>query len=192
MPRANSTIVSCAEFSDDGQYRYSLTRTIQGAECRTLLFVLLNPSCADAVLNDATVMHCQNIAFQVGNHPQFGPFGGFRVCNLFARVGTVANLRDLDLQAQTSEPRDSQRNDVAIRTACDWADDVVCGWGGQLPAAGRRRDVIGMLRSSGKPLWCLGVGSNGDPYHPSRGQENRPIEPYRPDPALGRGHHHRR
>lgn len=182
MPRANSTIVSRAEFSDDGQYRYSLTRTIQGVECRTLLFVLLNPSRADAVMNDTTVMNCQNIAFDIGNCPQFGPFGGFRVCNLFAHVGTVANLSDLPLEERISELGDPQRNDGAIRNACDWADDIVCGWGGELKAVGRRRDVIGMLTASGKPLWCLGVGSNGDPHHPSRGRENMPVEPCGPDP----------
>lgn len=182
MPRANSTIASCADFSTDEEYRYALTRIVRGEQCGKLLFVLLNPSCADAILNDKTVMNCQNIAFRAdGNqNDQFGPFSAFRVCNLFARVGAVANLKKLALEDRISEPRCPGRNNRTIRTACDWADDILCGWGGELMCAGQRREITCIVKASGKPLWCLGVGSNGDPRHPSRGQENNPIRPFNP------------
>ena len=183
MPTECSTVVSCAEFSDDGQYRYSLTRTIRGPERQKLLFVLLNPSRANAVLNDETVMNCQNIAFRDTNPPSFGPFTSFRVCNLFARVGQAAALRNVTLQARIGEPGSPQRNDGAIETACGWADQILCGWGVLLSNADRRREVMAVLRESQKPLWCLGVNGNGVPYHPSRGSLSRPIERCRPHPT---------
>ena len=179
MPSTHSKIVSCSDFSSDGLYRYSLTRTVMGEEHGKLLYVLLNPSRADALQNDVTVMNCQNIAFRAGPHQSddpIGPFSAFRVCNLFARVGAdVAKLRLLAKETLISEPNDPQRNDRTIRSACGWADDIVCGWGGELRNKSRRRAVIMILQGSGKPLWCLGTTTSGDPYHPTRGRENETL-----------------
>ena len=175
MPTTQSTISSSAEFSDDGHHRYSLTRVIEGKHGSNLLFVLLNPSKADVLVNDITVMNCQNIAFRDA-HEAMGCIRAFRVCNLYACIAT--DPRDLSpIQGHLYTP-EQQRNDCAIREACCWAHHIVCAWGQQLGVKRRLRRVMPMLRERCKPLWCLGVGNDGQPLHPSRGSEMNQLARY--------------
>jgi hypothetical protein len=48
----------------------------------------------------------------------------------------------------------------------DWADDVLCGWGGHGGLLGRDRAVTALLRAKGRPLWHLGLTLGGQPKHP--------------------------
>lgn len=178
MPSRHSTVVSIAQFSDDELHRYSLTRTIQDVCGSNLLFVLLNPSTADALLNDRTLMNCQNIAF---GHANGGVFGqrvhAFRVCNLYSLIST--NPRCLiPVTGQLHIP-EQRRNDCAIREACRWADNIVCAWGQELGVRRRLLQVMPILLGAGKPLWRLGMGTK-EPLHPSRGAEGNALERYEP------------
>ena len=62
------------ELSDCGRYRYKLWR-IWDPESAPVLFVMLNPSTADANRDDRTVSRCVAFAKRDG-------FGGFLVGNL--------------------------------------------------------------------------------------------------------------
>ena len=50
-----------ADISDDGMYRYWLSRRLSMGE-RTVLFVGLNPSTADATKDDPTIRRCVGFA----------------------------------------------------------------------------------------------------------------------------------
>ncbi|NEY89978.1 DUF1643 domain-containing protein [Tabrizicola oligotrophica] len=140
-----------AVYSDCTAYRYALTR--QWAAGRRLLWVMLNPSTASEQANDPTVERCERRARAMG-------FGGFRVVNLFAFRAT--DPRALGRVADPVGPG----NDAAVAEAADWADAVVCGWGGHGAMGGRDLAVTALLRRSGKPLSHLGLTRGGQPKHP--------------------------
>jgi hypothetical protein len=142
---------SAAVYSDCEAYRYALTR--EWAVGRRLLVVMLNPSTATEEANDPTVERCERRARGLG-------YGGFRVVNLFAWRAT--DPRALRAVADPIGPD----NDAALDQGADWADDVLCGWGGHGGLLGRDRAVTALLRATGRPLWHLGLTLGGQPKHP--------------------------
>ena len=64
-----------AVLSLDMKYRYVLRR--DWGEAPEVMFVMLNPSTADALKDDATVRKCVGFADAAGH-------GGLIICNLFA------------------------------------------------------------------------------------------------------------
>lgn len=140
-----------AVYSDCETYRYSLTRNWgQGPR---LVFVMLNPSTATEVQNDPTVERCERRARDLG-------FGGFRVVNIFALRAT-----DPRLLRTVGDPVGPD-NDAALAMAADWADQILCAWGGHGSFLARGAQVAPVLRASGKPLSHLGLTASGQPKHP--------------------------
>src|SRR5271154_3410516 len=69
-------MISTADISEDGLYRYWLTRTWDPTK-PVLNWIMLNPSTADANKDDATIRRCMNFA-------KHWHYGGIAVYNLFA------------------------------------------------------------------------------------------------------------
>ena len=67
---------SGADFSECGRYRYKLWRTWDDIR-PVVMFIMLNPSTADATADDPTIRRCIGFARAWG-------YGGVRVGNLFA------------------------------------------------------------------------------------------------------------
>lgn len=112
-----------AVLSSDGRYRYSLYRRWD----RTLpmaCFVMLNPSIADADVDDPTIRKCMGFATRWGA-------GGIRVVNLYPWRATKP--RDLPAGPETGGEREplaiEPRNDGAIRSAAFNAGWIVAAWG---------------------------------------------------------------
>lgn len=144
-----------AVISDDGRFRYLLTRpplpeTI--VERSSAVFVMLNPSTADATIDDPTIRRCRGFAQSWGCN-------GIVVVNLYAYRAT--------------EPADLKRAGWPIGTENDaWLErtarehvDIVCAWGTKAQQ-GRAQDVMALLRSSGARLLHLGRTKDGHPKHP--------------------------
>ena len=75
-----------ALFSPCKKYRYRLWR--EWSDEVPAVFVMLNPSTADEIVNDPTVERCERRARAMG-------FGGLRVANIFAlRADMVSGERD--------------------------------------------------------------------------------------------------
>ncbi|MCL2449251.1 MAG: DUF1643 domain-containing protein [Polyangiaceae bacterium] len=135
-------------------YRYHLWRVLaHGAHgCKSrVLFVMLNPSTADADRDDPTLRRCIGFAKAWG-------FGRLDVCNLFA--------------LRTPDPRDLRRhpnpigpaNDRHLRAAAERADLVVAAWGtagGWLGRAGAVRSIL-----EPKAPVVLRLTRDGHPAHP--------------------------
>lgn len=77
-------------YSPCDQYRYGLSR-VWNESAPALLFIMLNPSTADELLNDPTVARCETRARSMG-------FGGVCIANLFAFRAT--RPQDLKLAAE--------------------------------------------------------------------------------------------
>jgi len=138
-----------------GDYRYLLWRTWDHSRPR-LLWVLLNPSTADAGRDDNTVACCKRFSREWG-------CGGFEIVNLFA-------LRSTDPAVLASHPDPiGPENDRFIAAAAAQAAGIVVAWGEKGVLRRRDRAVLALLvRHAAAPLLCLGTAGNGSPRHPLR------------------------
>ncbi len=146
-PTRNS---DAAYISDDGQYRYSLTREVApGARYGTCTFVMLNPSTADATQDDPTIRRCIGFACAWG-------FERLKVVNLYAYRAT--NPRDLWLADDPVGPE----NDHVLSLVFGGSDLLIAAWG--CHAKTERVDEI--LAWPIRPRLCLGLTKDGAPRHP--------------------------
>jgi hypothetical protein len=135
-----------------GLYRYSLWRDWD-MEKPKLVFIMLNPSKADANIDDPTLRRCINFA-------NSWDFGSLIVVNLFAyRSASPLDLRQVD------DPIGSQ-NDRYLKKAIKSADRVVVAWGNNGKLMQRDRLVLELLSKHNVQPHCLGITKSGYPRHP--------------------------
>ena len=115
--------------------------------------VMLNPSRADAEVNDPTISRCLNMAAGWG-------YGGLEVVNLYAFRCTKP--RDL---WQTEDPVGAH-NDEHIKRALAHSDACVLAWGNLPPARIERAKAVLKLITTNKKLFCLGITKMQQPRHP--------------------------
>jgi hypothetical protein len=141
-----------AVFSEDMTYRYKLTRT-WGTSGTHAVWVMLNPSTADARQDDPTIRRCTAFTKAWG-------LDGLVVVNLFA-------LRATDPVELLGHPAPvGEANDRFIRDAVHPWSVVVAAWGTHKIAAARARAVLGILTAQTDAVGCLGVTKDGRPRHP--------------------------
>lgn len=146
-----------AIISPCGRYRYMLRRQ-WAASRRFVLWLMLNPSTADARTNDATIRRCMRFSREWG-------YDGLLVGNLYAlRTPYPGDLfRGLDPVGP--------ENDAHIQRLARYAAITVCAWGQPGPIDGRRWAVLRLLRERGAHwpgLHYLTLNQNGEPGHPLR------------------------
>ncbi len=167
-------MVAAAVFSPDRGYRYLLRRTWEpGLE--PLLFVMLNPSVADALVDDQTIRQCEHFA-------RAGAFGGLTVANLFALRAT--DPRELLHAADPSGP-DNWRilTSLALR---DPGRTIVAAWGAYDPRLGLYGEqAIDLFTERGHTLHRLGAPTvGGHPRHPCRSGKGLQLEVHRPGKPM--------
>lgn len=151
-----------ADISSCELYRYSLWRRWDRSK-PAVLFVMLNPSTADAEQDDPTIRRCIGFAQRWGA-------GGVRVCNLYAyrtaypkvlREAAGAGIDPVGLLTGMQN-----KNDLAIASmACD-AGRIIAAWGawpGPYPMRVWRVNEI--LRRYGD-VEALALTKDGSPRHP--------------------------
>jgi hypothetical protein len=140
--------------SDCGRFRYHLRR--EWTNGSTLLFVMLNPSTADADVDDNTIRRCIGFGQAEG-------FGAIEVVNLFAyRATDPADLRRAGYPVGPD-------NDFHLRMAAALARRVCVAWGAASQDAvdARVQVVLPLLRQTlGRDPDCLHVTRTGYPGHP--------------------------
>jgi hypothetical protein len=145
-------VKASAVLSPGGSYRYLLSREWDEALPRCL-FIMLNPSTADATQDDPTIRRCIGFAKAWG-------YGTLDVCNLFAWRAT-----DPKALLKVADPVGPE-NDAHIRRAAAGAGLVVCAWGNHGMLMLRGKAVNDLLRREGIASSCLGVTGTGQPKHP--------------------------
>lgn len=142
-----------ATFSPDRRYRYHLWR--KWGNGPWMVWILLNPSTADAVENDPTIERCERRARQMN-------FGAVSILNLFAYRST-----DPAGMLAADDPVGPDNDDEILYHACHpLTGMVICAWG--VHGMHRERDerVLHLLKEAGVELWGLGLTVEGYPRHP--------------------------
>jgi len=157
----------------DGPYRYLLTRDL-GADLscgnERALFVMLNPSTADAMEDDPTIRRCKGFA-------RAWDCRHLEVVNLYAL--RTPSPRVLFARQAGGEDVVGPGNDEAIGTACRRADIVVAAWGAFAEHA-RVAAVLQLAAAAQKRLLCLGVTKLGAPRHPLYVRAEQAPQPWAP------------
>jgi hypothetical protein len=154
-------VIRGADISSDGIYRYLLERDWDDVEQpasreRTVGFVMLNPSTADASVDDPTIRRCVGFARAWG-------YTRLLVGNLFAlRATDPAELR-------TRLAPVGPRNDGVLLALPMLAEIIVCAWGVHGAFRGRDAQVLEVLRGATLRtghIRHLGLTKAGAPRHP--------------------------
>jgi len=148
-----------AIISDCGLFRYELTRMWDNS-LPCLGFVMLNPSTADANIDDPTIRKCIGFAKKLG-------YGSIIVTNLFAYRATSPKA----LKANGYQIGE-HNNDYIFNMTLS-VDNVICAWGVNARGLDRATKVLKMIE---KPL-ALRLTPDGIPWHPL-------MLPYSCEPIL--------
>jgi hypothetical protein len=168
MSGETAVIDRSAWLSTCGQYRYSLTRLWGDGD--TALWVMLNPSTADADVDDPTIRRCMAFTRSWG-------LDGMTVVNVFA-------LRATDPRELTGHPDPvGPANRDAVLAAFDQAAVTVAAWGQSWPKA-YAMTVHRMAKLLAGRAHHLGLTQSGQPMHPLYRPAKSPLLPFR---ALGDG-----
>jgi hypothetical protein len=135
-----------SELSICRTYRYTLTR-IWDSSKSTVLFILYNPSTADATEDDPTLRRCIGFAQSWG-------YGGLCVINLYS-------LRTPDPNALRAHPRPKgPEHDRFFLDALATHSDIVCAWGLQ------GGPIAHHFSPGNHRFFHMGVNKDGSPKHP--------------------------
>lgn len=160
--------LSGARLSPDEVYRYTLDRVWDTTLPRAV-FVMLNPSTADARVNDPTIVRCRGFAEREG-------CGSLSVVNLYAlRATDPAELKD------HPDPVGPE-NAFYLRSVITQNPRlVIAAWGAHRMAAARVPALEEILRDplTGRRirLMCLGTTKSGAPRHPLYVRRDQPLTP---------------
>lgn len=153
--------MNTAIISPDEKYRYMLSRdtglTEDGApghcsRIASIAFVMLNPSTADASVDDPTIRRCVAYAKKWGA-------AELLVVNLYALRAT--DPKDL----WKSEDPVGPMNDLWLQTILQQSAGVLCAWG--VNAKQDRVDwFVAEAAAQNCALWCLTTTKDNAPGHP--------------------------
>ena len=171
MLQALEPTASSAVISPDGQYRYLLTRDLPEGISWTpprppsyTVFLMLNPSTADASVDDPTIRRCKSFARREGSN-------ALVVLNLYGlRSTNPAGL-------WKSDDPVGIHNDAYIKEMGEPHKKMICAWG-----TNARRDrveaVVSILEATQTELFCLGTTADGHPRHPLYVRGDTPLIPW--------------
>lgn len=146
-----------ATVSGDGTYRYRLEREWD-PDLPTVVWIMLNPSTADADSDDNTIRKC--IGFS-----QLWRMGGLVVVNLYA-----ARATDPKQLGNFDDPVGFFNDGHIARAVRENEGPIVAAWGSAGRSApgfwGRINKVINLPELEVRQLDCLGVNRDRTPTHP--------------------------
>jgi len=153
-----------AVISDCGRYRYTLHRDIPQPVrwVRPMLFVMLNPSTADAEKDDATIRRCLAFAKREG-------CTSLTVVNLFAWRATDPKELSENMANAVGPENDRYIQEQVSKHGTGW---IVASWGAHPLAKDRAKRVIHLLGD----VWCLGTTKDGSPKHPLYLSDKSPLK----------------
>lgn len=158
-----------AIISECGLYRYRLERILDPTNPRICLFVMLNPSTADAEQDDPTIRRCKAFAKREG-------CGRLVVVNLFAYRATSPK----DMKSVVSPIGDLNNTHLRAAVAETYKNRgvVVIAWGTHGTYQARDVQVRRLINDEAVVPVCLGKTKSGCPKHPLYVSADAPLWPY--------------
>ncbi len=135
---------------EDRMYRYLLTRVWDSSK-PVIGFIGLNPSCADACIDDKTSLKLTTLSDSWG-------YGGFHISNLFAYRSTDSNALK-----NVSNPI-GEKNNKYIMELINICEEVVLMWGNKGNLLNRNNEVLSLLNPNN--TYCIRMTKSGNPSHP--------------------------
>lgn len=161
-----------AIISDCGAYRYTLTRkTHTLADRKPCLFIMLNPSTADAQKDDPTIRKCLHYARREG-------CTDLTVVNLYAlRATHPEDLRD---HGNPSGPENQAH--ILEQIKAHRLGLVILAWGSHKFINPKYVDAIlfQLFRANVTPK-CLAINQDGNPRHPLYVPKDQKLIDYDPE-----------
>lgn len=153
-----------AEISECRRYRYFLSRR-WGPKESGVCWIMLNPSTADAEIDDPTIRRCMAFTQRLG-------WDAMCVVNLFAYRATDPRTL-VEVGAETAMGPD---NGGWVRKACHQGALTIAAWGAlRHPFDGCARDIVKIIKGGGYSLKCLGKTKDGFPRHPLYLRADAPL-----------------
>jgi len=150
-----------AIISDCQQYRYELGRDFVENANNPAIFCMLNPSTADALLDDPTIRRCIQFAKDFGHD-------SLKVVNLYA----FRSPSPKDLWV-ASDPVGVDNNQYLMNLFLKHKK-IICAWGGNAKIE-RVQEVYDLLTKLNVEMWCLGTTKQGMPKHPLYLKATQPL-----------------
>ncbi|RWA55330.1 hypothetical protein AU476_07420 [Cupriavidus sp. UYMSc13B] len=144
-----------AIISDCGTFRYHLAR--RWGAGRPMMFIMLNPSTADADIDDPTIRKCIGFAERNGCE-------AIEVVNLFAYRAT--DPRELARAGYLAGPLNLEYVTRTANRTQDAAGIIVCAWGANARGLYQALDIRARLTTIGHELHALKLLADGTPAHP--------------------------
>jgi hypothetical protein len=143
-----------AILSECRKYRYALARgtNVTSPHPESILFIMLNPSKADEIYNDPTIIRCKGFVKRWKSP-------GLIVGNLYA-------LRSKYPKAlwKANDPV-GPANDDYLELLIKKVKFIVCAWGTNAKKD-RIKTFLRLANKCGVRLYCLGITKDGHPRHP--------------------------
>lgn len=162
-----------AIISPGGTYRYQLDRFVRATGGPTYAFFGINPSTADAEIDDATVRKWAGFVSRWGGRR-------FIVGNVFSYRAT--DVKELDRANRSHCPLQGPLHWAYLFDIIEAADILVPCWGSSKKVDRNLRPLIGellqILLKSGKPVKHFGLTDGGDPKHPLFLPYDTPLLPW--------------
>lgn len=149
-------------------YRYWLSRSWGGTGKRAL-FLMLNPSTADAQVDDRTIQRCVSLAESWG-------CSSLHVVNLFAFRAT--HPKDMFKAKYPVGPDNAKHIKDLLGRMTPRRDLVVCAWGNHGRYLDQDKAVLALIEKSGHKARCLEINKNGTPKHPLYVRRETRLIPY--------------
>ncbi|HIK19219.1 MAG TPA: DUF1643 domain-containing protein [Leptolyngbyaceae cyanobacterium M33_DOE_097] len=140
-----------AVFDPTGTYRYTLWRKWDETQ-PSVGFIMLNPSRADAELDDPTIRRCVSLAKQWG-------YGAIAVGNLFAYCTAFPQ------ELKKAKKPIGKENDRYLVELCQQVNTLILAWGNAGSLMARDRAVLKIVQPY-TTAFCLGKTKVGHPRHP--------------------------
>lgn len=175
MSTVVADMVRDARISECGLYRYTLDRKWGGPNnYYPMVFIMLNPSTADANIDDPTIRRCIGFA-------QRERQTAIMVVNLFAYRAT--SPKDMRAAADPVGPSNDNYLDQIFMQCSLRGHHVVAAWGAHGSHLKRDRAVWALAHKNALDLQCLGVTKDGHPKHPLYLPNDAALVPWRPTKA---------
>ncbi len=154
-------------FSECGSYRWILKREFSTGK-KTIVFIGLNPSKANSVNNDRTLIRIINFCSRWN-------YKNIYVINLFGLISKSPYKL-----SKSHDPIGKKNNLITLKVLEFWRKNINCdlwlGWGDKGKLYRRDREVLKLIRNisnlkskennHSKRIFCLGLSKKGSPRHP--------------------------